>query len=174
MALSESMTRRCRATGSHRYPRGLTALLVGYAVSAVAESMTLVAVPWFVWQTTGSFAKTGVVVAVAAIGSAVIGILAGPWVDRLGFKPTAVVIYVIGGTALGALALLEWLGLLTFEVLLLLVLCDSALDAPCWWAATSDSWSAFTWPGWSGCGSRSCRRPASPSGWRRATTWCLR
>jgi MFS family permease len=112
-------------------PRRALALLVGgVAISAAAQAMTFVAVPWMVLQTSGSIGWTGVVVGVSAFGSAVVGVAAGPLVDRLGFRRSAAIVYLLGGCATGALPILQTAGLLTLPLLLVLVLFGSALDAP--------------------------------------------
>jgi hypothetical protein len=59
--------------------RGLAALLASEVVSMSGTAMTLVALPWFVLATTGSPARTSIVMAGAAAGLAVCGIPGG-WV----------------------------------------------------------------------------------------------
>ena len=53
-------------TRAQRVP--LIALLTAGAVSQVGSALTLVAVPWFVLQTTGSAAKAGLTGAAATLG----------------------------------------------------------------------------------------------------------
>ena len=65
-------------------------LLTAAGISQVGNSMTIVAGPWFVLQTTGSAAKTGLVGAAFALGL-LVPILGGPLVDRLGFQRGSVV-----------------------------------------------------------------------------------
>lgn len=127
MVMSNSMTagRHARAGRS-----ALGTLLGTYTVSAVAESMTLVAIPWFVLETTGSVTRTGLLVAVAAISSALVGLLVGPLIDRVGHRRASVVTYALGGLAVGAVPLADSRGLLSFPVLLLLVVLGSVLDTP--------------------------------------------
>jgi MFS family permease len=122
--------RRCDARPAGRRRAGLSALLCAHAVSAAGASMTVVAVPWLVLQTTGSVARTGAVVAVYAVGAGVAGFLAGPFVDRLGFKPVGVLAYAVGAAAMGAVALLYTAGALSFGLLLALVLVAAAFSAP--------------------------------------------
>ncbi|MEG3631892.1 MFS transporter [Streptomyces poriticola] len=108
----------------------LAALLGAVAVASVGEAMIVVAVPWFVLETTGSVARTGFVVAVASVGAGLAGFAAGPLVDRVGFKAMAVSSYVLGGAAAGAVPLLHAAGRLDFGALLGLVLMASLLDIP--------------------------------------------
>ncbi len=109
---------------------GLVALLGAVAVASVGEAMIVVAVPWFVLETTGSVARTGFVVAVASVGAGLAGFAAGPLVDRVGFKAMAVASYLLGGAAAGAVPLLHAAGRLDFAALLGLVLMASLLDIP--------------------------------------------
>jgi len=53
----------------HRRPA--IALLAANAVAQVGNSMLIVAGPWFVLQTTGNAAKTGLIGAALALGAAV-------------------------------------------------------------------------------------------------------
>ncbi|MEU9893380.1 MFS transporter [Streptomyces phaeochromogenes] len=109
---------------------GFVALLGAVAVAAVGEAMMIVAVPWFVLETTGSVAQTGFVVAVASVGAGVTGFAAGPLVDRAGFRATAVTSYLVGGAAAAAIPLLHAAGRLDFPALLGLVLVASLFDIP--------------------------------------------
>lgn len=109
---------------------GLAALLCAHTISSVGVAMTFVAMPWFVLETTGSIARTGTVVAVYTVGSAVAGFLAGPAVDRLGFKRVGVLAYLVGGAAMAAIVGLHHTGALSFAALLALVLLATSFDAP--------------------------------------------
>ena len=77
--------------GEERRHLPLYALLTGTGVSIVGSLMTLIAVPWFVLQTTGSPAKTGITTAVWVLPVILSGALAGPIVDRVGHKRIGVV-----------------------------------------------------------------------------------
>jgi MFS family permease len=62
----------------------LPALVAACGISAAGVAMTLIAIPWFVLQTTGSGTKTGLVAAAETLGLLVSAVLGGPVVDRLG------------------------------------------------------------------------------------------
>ncbi|MDT9692107.1 MFS transporter [Streptomyces sp. P9(2023)] len=109
---------------------GMRALLAAVGVGALGEAMMLVAVPWFVLRTTGSVARTGLIVAVVAVGTVTVGLVAGPLVDRWGFKAMAVASYLVGGAAAACIPLLHSLGMLGFPTLAALVLAASLLDVP--------------------------------------------
>jgi MFS family permease len=82
------------------------ALLGANAISQVGNMMTTVAVPWFVLQTTGSAAKTGLTAAAIGVGPVLPSILVGPLVDRLGFKRTSVLADLASGATVAAIPLL--------------------------------------------------------------------
>lgn len=111
-------------------PWGMRALLGAVLISSIGEAMVIVAVPWFVLETTGSAARTGVLLAVGAVASGLAGMLAGPLVDRWGFKRMAVTAYVFGGAAAACIPVLHHLGRLDFATLIGLAAAASVLDVP--------------------------------------------
>jgi len=90
----------------------------------------MVALPWFVIETTGSAARTGLVGMMTALPALVSGILGGVLVDRLGGRRMSVVADVISGIAVMLIPLLHQTIGLGFPALLLLVLVGAALDIP--------------------------------------------
>ena len=114
--------------GSKRRP--ITALLVAQAVSVTGNRIALVAIPWFVLQTTGSAAQTGVAAAANTIPAIVAGLLAGPLIERVGYRLTSVAADLASGLTIAAIPLLHLTGDLTYPVLLALVFAGAALDAP--------------------------------------------
>src|SRR5262245_1308964 len=72
-----------------RTPLGV--LLAADGISKTGSMLTLMAVPWFVLETTGSAARTGLTAAVEALAIVVAGFFGGALVDRLGHKRTSVV-----------------------------------------------------------------------------------
>lgn len=123
MALSAALI-----TGRSRVP--LVALLAANAISLVGSALTAVALPWFVLQTTGSAARTGLVAAAAVLPAAAGGLLGGALVDRLGFKRVGVVSDVVGGVGIALIPLLDGTVGLAFWQLLLLVFVGALLDIP--------------------------------------------
>ncbi|MBA3492511.1 MAG: hypothetical protein H0T55_10660 [Rubrobacteraceae bacterium] len=85
----------------------LLAMLSATALSVVGNSLTFVAVPWFVLQTTGSAAKTGLTGGVVTLAAVLAGFFGGPIVDRLGFKRTSVVADLASGATVAAIPLLH-------------------------------------------------------------------
>ncbi|MDQ3547820.1 MAG: MFS transporter, partial [Chloroflexota bacterium] len=108
----------------------LHALLAAEAISGVGNKLTALAVPWFVLETTGSAAQTGLM-GVVTVGSLIVSaFFSGLLVDRLGFKRTSIISDVLSGVTVAAIPLLHTTIGLAFWQLLLLVLLGTVLDAP--------------------------------------------
>lgn len=116
------------ADSSNRVP--ISALLAANSVSFVGNVMSSVALPWFVLQTTGSAAKTGMTGAALIIGGVLAGTFGGPIVDRVGFKRTSVASDLAGGAAVALVPLLYFTVGLEFWQLIALVFLGSILDTP--------------------------------------------
>ena len=106
------------------------ALLTAEAISQVGNVLTFVAVPWFVLQTTGSAAKTGLTGGAVTLAGVVAGVFGGPIVDRLGFKRTSIVADLASALTVGLIPLLYHTVGLAFWQLLVLVFLGGFLDAP--------------------------------------------
>jgi MFS family permease len=108
----------------------LLALIAANAVSQIGSMLTTVALPWFVLQTTGSPAKTGLTGFFVALPHFVAGIAGGSVVDRMGFKRASVVADVVSGFGIVAIPLLYATVGLAFWQLLVLVLLGALLEVP--------------------------------------------
>ena len=115
----------------------LAALLAAEGISQTGNWLTLLAIPWFVLETTGSAAKTGVTAAVDTLAIVVAGILGGALVDRLGPKRTSVFADLAGAAAVTLIPLLDQTVGLAFGPLLVLVFLGTLLDVPGWSARRS-------------------------------------
>ncbi len=104
-------------------------LLSAEAVSQVGNMMTVVAGPWFVLQTTGSAAKTGLVGAALVLGSVAPTVVGGPLVDRLGFKRASVFADVASAATIALVPLLYLAGVLTFWELLAIMFVLSSINS---------------------------------------------
>ncbi|WP_414938963.1 MFS transporter [Amycolatopsis sp. cmx-11-51] len=71
-----------------RLPLG--ALVAASGFSSAGVVMTLIAIPWYVLQSTGSGTKTGLVTAAEVLGLMVAALLGGPIVDRVGTRRASV------------------------------------------------------------------------------------
>jgi MFS family permease len=90
--------------------------------------MTITAGPWFVLQTTGSAAKTGLVSAALVLGSVIPAIIGGPVVDRIGPKRASIAADVTSAVIVGSIPTLQLLGVLRFWELLVLVFLLSSVN----------------------------------------------
>ncbi|TDD57615.1 MFS transporter [Kribbella antibiotica] len=98
--------------------RGLVVLFIADVLSAVGSRITMVAIPWLVLVTTGSAARMGLVAAVELVPYIVVSIMAGPVIDRLGPRRTAILANLTSAIAVAAIAGTATIG---FAVLLVLV-----------------------------------------------------
>jgi MFS family permease len=118
-----------RTTGpTRRTP--ILALLGANAVSETGNVLAFVAIPWFVLQTTGSAAKTGLVGGAFLLAAVVASVVGGPVVDRLGFKQASIVADLAGAVTVALIPLLYHTTGLAFWQLLVLVFLGGFLDAP--------------------------------------------
>lgn len=114
--------------GGARLP--LYALFAANAVSLTGNVLAMVAIPWFVLETSGSALRTGITGAVAAAPMIVAGIFGGTLVDRLGYRRASVIADVASCLAVLLVPLLYHLDALSFPLLLALVFLGGLLDAP--------------------------------------------
>ena len=105
-------------------------LFAANAVSNVGNVLTLVAVPWFVLQTTGSASKTGIVAALTAAPAIIAGVFGGAIVDRIGFKRMSIIADLASGAAVAMIPLLDRTVGIQFWELMLLVFLGALFDAP--------------------------------------------
>jgi MFS family permease len=101
--------------------RSAYGLLIAQAVSVTGTRMSVVAVPWFVLQTTGDALLTGVTAFVEMGALVAARVLGGPLVDRIGPRMASVGGDLVAGLVLGVAPLLYAAGLLAYPVLLVLV-----------------------------------------------------
>lgn len=116
------------ADAANRVP--LFALLSANSVSFVGNVMSSVALPWFVLQTTGSAAKTGMTGAALIVGAVLAGTFGGPVVDRFGLKRMCTLSNFASGATVALVPLLYFTVGLRFWQLIALVFLGSILDTP--------------------------------------------
>lgn len=120
-------------TGERPSPRRLTPLAALVAVSGISSlgmAMTLVAVPWFVLQSTGSGIRTGLVAAAEVLGLLCSAVLAGPLVDRLPVRAASIGADLLTALAISLIPLLHAWGALPLPVLTALVFLVGAARGP--------------------------------------------
>lgn len=109
---------------------GLVALWGANGISALGSAMTSVAIPWFILQTTGSPALTGLVATAMTLGGVLSGLLSGPLIDRFGFKRSSVLTDVASAILIAGFPLLYAAGALPFWLILVLVFVITCMQGP--------------------------------------------
>ncbi|MYV66864.1 MFS transporter [Streptomyces sp. SID2131] len=110
--------------------RPLATVLSANAVSITGNSLTLIGVPWFALETTGSPGKAGLVAFCAALPVLVSALAGGPVIDRLGRRRVSVASDLVCGLALAAVPLLHHAGVLRFWMLCALMAVNGLCHAP--------------------------------------------
>nr|MDT0660471.1 MFS transporter [Micromonospora sp. DSM 115978] len=131
-AVSEAPQRDIGVPLADAPPAARAALLAVWSAKAVASigrTVSVVALPWFVLQITGSGTQTGLAVASSGLGIAAVGFFSGALIDRSGAKRSSVASLVVAGSAIGLVPLLFMFDLLALWQLLALVFVASALDS---------------------------------------------
>jgi MFS family permease len=108
----------------------LFALVAANAVSLVGNVMATVAIPWFVLETTGSAAKTGIAAFFTTLPLALGALFGGTVADRVGHRAASVATDVVSAGTIAAIPLLHGLGRLEFWHLVVLAFATSLFDAP--------------------------------------------
>jgi MFS family permease len=108
----------------------LLALVGSSAVSEIGSTLTFIALPWFVLQSTGSAARTGLTGFAVAVPGFFVGIFGGTLVDRLGYRRSSIVADLVSGIGLALVPALYFTVGLPFVVLMALVFVGSMLAIP--------------------------------------------
>lgn len=118
-----------------RKPKGLSlaplvGLLAANVISVLGGAMSLVALPWFVFETTGSAALTGIAAACETAPVVVVSIAAGGIVARVGARRARIWSDIVAGVTVVAVPLLHATVGVAYWQLLLLVAVNGALRTP--------------------------------------------
>jgi MFS family permease len=108
----------------------LVALVAATALSIAGNTMALLAVPWFVLETTGSASQTGFATAFFFLPVPVAGIFGGAIVDRLGYKRSSVTADLLSGSTIAMIPLLHVTVGIEYWQLLVLVFVGTLFDSP--------------------------------------------
>lgn len=110
--------------------RPLLVLLAANAISLTGNRLSMLAVPWFVLQTTGSATLTGVTGFFTLLPIVLSALFGGVVVDRLGYKRASIVSDLASGLTIALIPALDAAGRLEFWVLLALTFFGALLDTP--------------------------------------------
>ncbi|MFE4455447.1 MFS transporter [Streptomyces sp. NPDC056796] len=108
----------------------LAAVLAANSISTAGTSLTLIGVPWFVLETTGSAGRAGVVAFCATLPIVVAALVGGPVIDRIGRRRVSVASDTVCGAAVAAVPLLHHAGALPFWALCALMALNGLSHTP--------------------------------------------
>jgi MFS family permease len=117
-------------TATTHNPIPLYSLFVANAVSLVGNVITMIAIPWFVLQTTGSATQTGITGFFTILPVVLAGFFGGTLIDRLGYRRTSIISDLASGITTALIPLLYITIGLEFWQLMVLVFLGALLDAP--------------------------------------------
>ncbi len=100
--------------------RSLIALVTAEVISSLGTLMSVIALPWFVLETTGSPQRMTIVLAAEAAPLAVLALVSGRVATRLGARRTMLACDALWAPATAAIPLLHWAGALSFGLLVAL------------------------------------------------------
>lgn len=104
--------------------------LAAETISLVGTRISMLALPWFVLETTGSPAKAGLIALFEMTPLVLSKIFGGPVIDRIGPRRVAIACDLGSAVVVGLVPLLYAAGLLHFPILLALVALAGALRGP--------------------------------------------
>ena len=110
--------------------RGLLALVGAEVVSLTGSQMTWLALPWFVFVTTGSATRMPLVILAEVVGMGLATLASGKLLARLGARRTMLLCDGARAPVMALVPLLHWAGVLSFPLLLALVVALGVLTAP--------------------------------------------
>jgi MFS family permease len=108
----------------------ILALLAANSLSFVAEAIAMVAIPWFVLDLTGSYARMGLVGFFTVLPRVVATFLGGQVVDRIGFRAASIASDLLSGISVCGIPLVHASGHLSFSWLIVLVIVGAFFDGP--------------------------------------------
>ncbi|MFK0236100.1 MFS transporter [Streptomyces vinaceus] len=110
--------------------RPFAAVLAANTISIAGSSVTLIGVPWFVLQTTGSAGRAGVVAFCATLPVVVAALVGGPVIDRIGRRRVSALSDLVCAFSVGAIPLLHYAGVLEFWMLCALMAVGGLVHTP--------------------------------------------
>jgi MFS family permease len=127
---TQSRIERSAAPPAARDRLPIAAALTASAISLTGNALTALAIPWFVYVTTGSAARTGVVAFAQMVPVVLASFFGGALADRVGRKQLSITADALSGLTVGAVPLLYHTVGLAFWQLVVLVFLGAVLDTP--------------------------------------------
>ncbi len=110
--------------------RPFLGLFVAQVLSVFGNSLTSIAIPWFVLETTGSVARTGLVAAASVVPMILAMAFGSAAVDRFGFRRMSVISDALSMVTVAAIPLAYLTVGLNLPSLLVLIFLGALFDAP--------------------------------------------
>lgn len=110
--------------------RPLLGLLAANTISQFGNSFSLLAIPWFVLETTGSASQTGITAATGVVPLVIVGVFGGAAVDRMGYRTASIVSDLLSFFPALLIPVLHSTVGLAFWQLLVLVFLGAFFDGP--------------------------------------------
>ncbi|MFI5670215.1 MFS transporter [Streptomyces sp. NPDC051704] len=110
--------------------RPFAAVLAANTISIAGSSVTLIGVPWFVLQTTGSAGRAGVVAFCATLPVVIAALVGGPVIDRIGRRRVSALSDLVCAVSVGSIPLLHYAGVLEFWMLCALMAVGGLVHTP--------------------------------------------
>ena len=110
--------------------RPFLGLFVAQVLSVFGNSLTSIAIPWFVLETTGSVAQTGLVAAASVVPMIIAMAFGSAAVDRFGFRRMSIVSDALSLVTVAAIPLAYLTVGLNLPSLLVLIFLGALFDAP--------------------------------------------
>lgn len=106
------------------------ALLAANTLSFIAEAIAMVAIPWFVLELTGSYARMGIIGFFTVLPRVIATFLGGQVVDRFGFRTSSIASDLLSAVSVLGIPILFATGHLTFTWVVVLVIVGAIFDGP--------------------------------------------
>jgi MFS family permease len=110
--------------------RSLVLMLIAHYASAIGNAVTVVTVPLYVLERTGSPLATGVAAFASTVPLIFAGAVGGVWVDRLGGRTMSIASDLASGVVIAAVPLLDQTTGLPMPVLLVLLFGRTVVSTP--------------------------------------------
>jgi len=105
-------------------------LLTANTLSMIGNSLSAIAIPWFVFELTGSALATAGVVMAGQLPNLIVGLLSGPLIDKYSAKNISLISDAVNFFAILCIPLLFSLDMLDMVLLGLLVFLSQVIDVP--------------------------------------------
>ena len=124
--MSDSSRRASVSDGRH----SASALIAANLISGIGNHLAMIVLPLYVYSTTGSTVRTGLVAVVQMVPFVLASFVGGAVIDRFGAKRISVLSDIVSGLAIAAIPLIDSVTRLTLWQILALAFIGSLLDGP--------------------------------------------